>query len=91
MVRARDEVLQPLAGEFQKALLQSISSAEHDTRTMVAETRRLATLKQRYDLARGTFPTWPLEINALARLVVTVVLPLIIPLIASLISLISQR
>lgn len=91
MVRARDEVLQPLADEYQQALMQSLSSVEHDTRYIVAETRRLAILKQRYELVRGTFPTWPLEINALGRLVVTVVLPLILPLIASLISLVSQR
>ncbi len=88
MVRARDEVLQPLADEYQHALMQSLSSVEHDTRTIVAETRRLAPLKQRYDLVRSTFPTWPLEIDALGRLVVTVILPLLIPLIASLISLV---
>lgn len=88
MVRARDEVLQPLADEYQHALMQSLSPVEHDTRTIVAETRRLATLKQRYDLVRSTFPTWPLEIDALGRLVVTVILPLLIPLIVSLISLV---
>ncbi len=94
MVRARDEALQPMADEFQQALMQSLSSTEHDTRTIVAETRRLATLKQRFDLVCDTFPTWPLEVNALSRLVATVVLPvllpLILPLIASLISLVSH-
>ncbi len=86
MVSSRDEALQPLAGEFQQALMQSLSSAEHDTRTVVAGTRRLAVLKQRYDLVRSTFPTWPLEINALRSLLVTVILPVIAPLILSLIA-----
>ncbi|HEX9132299.1 MAG TPA: hypothetical protein VF844_08395 [Ktedonobacteraceae bacterium] len=86
MVSSRDEALQPLAGEFQQALIQSLSSAEHDTRTVVAGTRRLAALKQRYDLVRSTFPTWPLEINALRSLLVTVILPVITPLILSLIA-----
>jgi len=90
MVRARDEALQPLADEFQQALMQSISSVEHDVRTVVAGTRRLAALKQRYDLVRDTFPTWPLEIKALSRLTVTVILPIVLSLIASLITPVSQ-
>jgi len=90
MVRARDETLQPLADEFQQALMQSLSSAEYDMRTVVAGTRRLAALKQRYDLVRNTFPTWPLKINTVSRLVATALLPLMLPLIASLISLVSH-
>lgn len=94
MVRARDEALQPLADEFQQALMQSLSSVAHDTGTVVATTRRLAALKQHYDLVRDTFPTWPLEINTVSRLVVTAILPaflpLILPLMASLISLVSK-
>jgi hypothetical protein len=54
----------------------------------------LTALKQRYDLVRDTFPTWPLEVNGLSRLAVTAILPallpLILPLIASLISLLSH-
>jgi hypothetical protein len=94
MVSARDEALQPMVDEFQQALMESMSSVEHYRRTAVAETRRLAALKKRYDLARDTFPTWPLEISGLSRLVVTVILPplfpLILPLIASQISLVSH-
>ena len=90
MVRARDEVLQPLADEYQQALMQCLSSVEHDTRTIVAETRRLATLKQRFDLVRGAFPIWPLEVNALSRIVATVAIPLLLPFIASLIPLVSH-
>lgn len=94
MVSARDEALQPLSNAFQQALAESMPSAEHDTRAVVAGTRRLTALKERYDLVRDTFPTWPLEVSGLSRLVVTVILPallpLILPLIASLISLVSH-
>jgi uncharacterized MnhB-related membrane protein len=83
MVRARDEALKPMADEYQQALMQSLSSVEHDMRTVVAETRRLTALKQRYDLVRTTFPTWPLEISGLGRLVATVVLPVLLPLISN--------
>jgi hypothetical protein len=91
MVSARDEALQPLADEYQHVLMQSLSPAEHDIRTVVTETRRLTALKQRYDLVRTTFPTWPLEVNGLGRLLVTVVLPVLLPFILPLItSLISS-
>lgn len=90
MVRVRDEALQPIADEFQQALIQSMSSAERDMRTVVAGTRRLAALKQRYDLVCDTFPTWPLEISVLSRVGVTVILPIVLSLIASLIPSVSQ-
>jgi hypothetical protein len=88
MVRTRDELLQPLTDEYQQALLQSLSSNEYDTRTLVSGTRHLSALKQRYDLLRDTFPTWPLEIHTLNRIGVTIVLPLILPIITSLITLV---
>jgi len=90
MVSARDEALQPLADEFEQALIQSLSSTERDTRALVAGTRRLAVLKQRYDLVRDTFPTWPVEISTISRLVVTVIFPLILALLTSLITLVSH-
>jgi hypothetical protein len=90
MVRAREEALQPLADEFQQAFMQSLSSTPRDTRAVVGGTRRLAALKQQYDLVRDTFPTWPVEISAVSRLVVTVILPLILPLLASLITLVGH-
>jgi len=90
MVKAREEVLQPLTAEFQQALIQSMPSTEQDTRTLIARTRRLAALKQHYDLVRETYPVWPVEISELNRLVATVGLPvllsLILPLITALIS-----
>lgn len=94
MLKARDEALQPLADEFRQALVQSMSLAEHNTRKIVAVTNHLVALKQRYDLVRDTFPTWPLEINKVSRLVLTAILPtllpLILPLMASLISFVSH-
>jgi hypothetical protein len=87
MVRARDEALQPLAAEYQRTLMESLSSGGAEVRSVVTETRRLVALKQRYDLARDSFPTWPLETSALSRLVVTIILPIMLPLITSLISL----
>lgn len=94
MMRARDEVLQPIADEFQQALVQCMPSAKHDTRTITTGTRRLAALKERYDLVCNTFPVWPLGISAVNRLVITVILPALLPLIlpalASLITLASH-
>jgi hypothetical protein len=90
MMSAREEALQPLADEFQQAFMQSLSSTERDTRAVVVGTRRLAALKQQYDLVRDTFPTWPVDISAVSRLVVTVILPLILPLLASLITLVGH-
>jgi hypothetical protein len=90
MMRTRDEVLQPIADEFQQALVQCMPSAKHDTRTITAGTRRLAALKERYDLVCNTFPVWPLGISTVNRLVITVILPLILASITSLIPLIGQ-
>jgi hypothetical protein len=89
MVSAREEALQPLAEEFQQALIQSMSSTERDTRAVVAGARRLAALKQQYELVCDTFPTWPVEISALRRLVVTVIFPFL-SLLASLIPPVSH-
>lgn len=87
MVKTRDEMLQPLTDQYQHALLQSLSSNEDDTRNLVSGMRRLTALKQRYDLVHDTFPVWPLEMSALSRIGVTVILPLLIPILTSLITL----
>ncbi|HTK09414.1 MAG TPA: hypothetical protein VL485_19745, partial [Ktedonobacteraceae bacterium] len=68
MVKTRDEMLQPLAEEYQRIFLQSLSSTEYDTRSLVSGTRQLTALKQRYDLVRDSFPTWPLETSTLSRI-----------------------
>jgi hypothetical protein len=81
MVKAREEALGPLAEAFQQALLQSLSSSEPDMQTLVVQTRRLTALKQRYDVVRETFPTWPIEIRAFLRVIVTVTVPALLPLV----------
>jgi hypothetical protein len=80
MVKARTEALLPLAHEFQQAILQTKPSAGDDSSKLVAGTRRLSALKQRYELLRSTFPTWPVEIEQLGRLVTAVSLPVLISL-----------
>lgn len=94
MLKAREKALQPLADEFRQALMQSMSSTEHNTHKIIAVTNHLVALKQRYDLVRDTFPTWPLEINKVSRVVITAILPallpLILPLTASLISFVGH-
>lgn len=84
MVKAREEMLQPLTEEYQRTLMQSLRTSASDPRSVVAETRRLVALKQRYDLVRDSFPTWPLETSAVSRIGVTVLLPLLFPLITEL-------
>ncbi|MBA2679798.1 MAG: hypothetical protein H0U76_15555 [Ktedonobacteraceae bacterium] len=87
MVKARDEMLRPLTDAYQQAFLQSLSSHEYDTRSLVSATRRLTALKQRYDLVHDAFPVWPLETGTLSRIAVTVILPLLLPILTSLITL----
>ncbi len=87
MVKTRNELLQPLAEQYQQALLHSLSSHEYDTRSLVSRTRHLTALKQQYDLVHESFPIWPLETRALRRLGVTVIVPLLLPLLTSLITL----
>jgi hypothetical protein len=87
MVKARNELLQPLTNQYQHAMLQSLSSDEYDTQNLMSETQRLTALKQRYDLVHDTFPVWPLETSALSRLAVTVIIPLLLPLLTSLVTL----
>lgn len=79
MVRARDSYLQPLADEFYQLLTQNIHVTNVDTETMKASTDRLCELERRISFVRSTFPTWPMELQTLARLIVALILP---PLIA---------
>lgn len=81
MVNARNEILHPLALEYQHALIQSLSSGTQDTQRVMDETLRLEALKKRYDLLYDSFYVWPLEISTLRNVGVTVILPVILPLI----------
>jgi hypothetical protein len=79
MVKARDNYLQPLADELYQLLMQNMHSPNVDTGTMKATTDRLSELEQRIDFVRTTFPTWPVELMSLSRLLGALILP---PLIA---------
>ncbi|GHO81871.1 hypothetical protein KSD_96420 [Ktedonobacter sp. SOSP1-85] len=81
MVKARDEALQPLAIEYQQALMLSLSPKTQDTQGVAAEILHLETLKKRYDLVYNSFSVWPLETHTLSSAGVTVILPVILPLI----------
>src|SRR5215469_2979546 len=80
MQEARDETLKPLADEFQYAITDTMSSSKQDANAIKAGTDRLAELKRRYELLQETYPTWPLAIEQVRRLVATVSLPALIPL-----------
>ena len=94
MVKARVEALQPLADQFQQALLVTQPSLNNDAKSIKDGTDRLSELKQRYDLVRDIFPTWPLEVHELRRVVAALslpaLLPLLLPLLPQLISLVSH-
>jgi hypothetical protein len=79
MFKARDSYLQPLADELYQLLTQNIHSTNIDTETMKATTDRLCELERRISFVRTTFPTWPIELQTLGRLIVALILP---PLIA---------
>ena len=94
MVKARDEALLPLTDQFQQSVMQAMPSAADDTTTIVAGTSRLSALKERYDLVQETFPTWPLEVRELRRVVATgslpALLPFLLPLLPQLISFVGH-
>jgi len=79
MVKARDGHLVPLVNELYQLLTQNKPSMNEDTERMKATTDRLSELERRITLVRTTFPTWPVELQALTRLIVALILP---PLIA---------
>ncbi|GCE06774.1 hypothetical protein [Dictyobacter aurantiacus] len=81
MVKARDEELQPLAIEYQQALMRSLSAKTQDTQAIEAEVQHLETLKKRYDLIYNSFPVWPLKTRTLSSVVATIIIPVILPLV----------
>ncbi|MFL5691429.1 MAG: hypothetical protein ACJ795_06455 [Ktedonobacteraceae bacterium] len=80
MQEARDAVLQPLANEFQAALVDTLPKGKEDAAALKAETDRLEELKRRYELIQQTYPTWPLAIENVRRLAATITLPALIPI-----------
>jgi hypothetical protein len=90
MVKAREVVLQPLADEFQHTLLEMTPSPKDDANAIKTNTDRLLELKRRYDLVRDTFPTWPLEVQALGRAAAVVILPTLLAILPQVVSFVSQ-
>jgi len=80
MQEACNETLQPLADEFQHAIAETMASSKQDANAIKAGTDRLSELKRRYELLQDTYPTWPLAIVQMRRLVATVSIPALIPL-----------
>ena len=86
MQEARDAVLQPLANEFQSALVDTSPKGKEDAAALKAETDRLEELKRRYELIQQTYPTWPLAIESVRRLAATITLPALLPILLPLLT-----
>lgn len=91
MVQARDAILQPLTNEYQRVLMETIPAVGEETAQIVTGTERLSALKQRYELVRDTFPTWPLQIVEIRRLAVALLLPALIALLPALFALFTKK
>jgi hypothetical protein len=81
MVKARDTALQPLVDEFQQVLVERVPTASDNAKIIDESTDRLSSLKRRYEFLREVFPTWPLEIREIRRLIAALSLPALIPLV----------
>jgi len=81
LVEARNKVLEPLAAEFQQALVPVSDSPEAETDSNAIETDvyRLARITRRYKLLDETFPRWPVEVGQVRRLTAVVSLPALLP------------
>ncbi len=85
MLEARDQVLRPLADEFQQAIQRSMPTAQDDAVSVKAGTERLGEIKQRYELLHEAFPTFPVRTFVSSSLIVTSVLPALSALLSSLV------
>ncbi len=89
MLKERDAVLKPLVDEFQTILEAPQPITEAATAGILADNDRLSAIKRRYGLIVDTFPTWPLEVTQMRRLVATLSLPALIPLIPTIMGIVS--
>jgi hypothetical protein len=90
MVQARQELLLPLTDEYERALDETMQEALGDTAALSAGTERLAALQKRYEQVCNNFPTWPIEIVQLRRLVIAVILPFLLALLPLLVDLLKK-
>ena len=91
MLQARNEHLHPLTKEYERMLMETRPAGDEETVQIVAGTERLSALKQRYELVRGTFPTWPLQIVEMRRLAVALLLPVLISLLPALFNVFTKK
>jgi hypothetical protein len=75
MLEARSHTLRPLADEFQQAIQLTMPTEQNDAASIKAGTERLEEIKQRYELLRGAFPTFPVRTFVSSSLIVTSILP----------------
>jgi|GEM_PF-4953918 hypothetical protein len=85
MLEARDQVLRPLADEFQQAIQRSMPTAQDDAASLKTGTARLDEIKQRYELLHKAFPTFPVRTFVSSSLIVTSILPALSALLSSLV------
>lgn len=90
MIQAREELLQPLADEYERAVKETFPSITGDTEAIVAGTERLSALQDRYKLLRDNFPVWPLEIMQMRRLGVVLIVPVLLSLLPSFLNLFTK-
>jgi hypothetical protein len=86
MLQARNEHLKPITEEYEQVLMETRPAGDEQTAHIVAGTERLSALKQRYELVRDTFPTWPLQVVEMRRLTVALLLPALFSLLPALVS-----
>lgn len=91
MIQARNEHLKPITEEYEQVLMETRPTGDEQTVQIVAGTERLSALKQRYELVRDSFPTWPLQFVEMRRLTVALLLPAIVSLLPALISVFTKR
>jgi hypothetical protein len=90
MIQARNEHLKPITEEYEQVLMETRPTGDEEAVQIVAGTERLSALKQRYELVRDTFPTWPLQIVEMRRLTVALLLPALISLLPALFSVFTK-
>lgn len=91
MLHARNELLQPLAKEYERAIRETMPSIQDETAAVVAGTERLAALQKRYEQIYNSFPTWPIELVQMRRLALVLILPILLSLLPSLIDFFIKR
>lgn len=92
MRKERDKILQPLADNFLKVMPPSTTRLidNDDTDGLKKETDYLNEIKRQYDLLREIYPTWPLPVQTVRRLVAFSSLPVLTGIISLVVKLIAH-